>query len=271
MPVGIVALGVVVSLQPATSNTLTVLSPSPTQISRLSRISTPSGPDVLLFPVAPANCPWPQNPRNVRSWVSTKSTALLVRSPRTYRPIAGSTKLMSNEFKGFAVTPSRLPIVTAAIGLKTSESTCASTTADVSSHGASSAVENVSSLVILDMLHSLVSFLINRTDFRLLIGFLCCCGSPFSKVSTPTHIVRRHDIPLHRRYDTRLLRRYDILSCRLLIGSCAVVELLSRKSRHRLARLLRRYEISYGRLGGYDISHGRFADMISSHGCLGDM
>src|SRR6516165_7450734 len=155
-PVAIVFLGIVVSLQPATSNTLTVLSPSPTQISRLSRISTPSGPDVLLFPVAPANCPWPQNPRNVRSWVLTKSTALLVRSPRTYRPIAGSTKLMSNEFKGFAVTPSRSPIVTAAIGLKTSVS-CAST-ADVSSHGASSAVENVSSLVVLDMLHSLVKF-----------------------------------------------------------------------------------------------------------------
>src|SRR6516225_56368 len=182
-PVMIVFLGVVVSLQPATSNTLTVLSPSPTQISRLSRISTPSGPDVLLFPVAPANCPWPQNPRNVRSWVSTKSTALLVRSPRTYRPIAGSTKLMSNEFKGFAVTPSRLPIVTAAIGLKTSESTCALTTADVSSHGASSAVENVSSLVVLDMLHSLVSFLTNRTDLPSPYRVLCCRGSPFSRKS----------------------------------------------------------------------------------------
>src|SRR6516164_8881882 len=181
-PVGIVALGAVVSLQPATSNTLTVLSPSPTQSSRLSRISTPSGPDVLLFPVKPANCPWPQNPRNIKAWVSTKSTALLVRSPRAYRPIAGSTKLMSNENKGVAVTPSRLPIVTAASGLKTSVS-CASTTADVSSHGASSAVENVSSLVILDMLHSLVSFLTNRTDLPSPYRVLCCRGSPFSRKS----------------------------------------------------------------------------------------
>src|SRR5262249_47388411 len=34
------------------------------------------------------------------------------------------------------------------------------------------AVRTVSSLVVLDMLHSLVSFLINRTDFRLLMSLV---------------------------------------------------------------------------------------------------
>src|SRR5258708_6803487 len=77
--------------------TLTVLSPSPAQTSLWPTTITPSGPDVSLFPVKPANGGF------ALSWVdrvlvpvSTTSTALFVRSARKYSPITGSTKLMSN-------------------------------------------------------------------------------------------------------------------------------------------------------------------------------
>src|SRR5947199_87700 len=78
------------------SRTLTVLSPSPAQISLWSTVSTPSGPEVLLFPVNPIKpgLNWPTIASVV---VSTTIIALLVRLAKKYRFMAASTKLMSKD------------------------------------------------------------------------------------------------------------------------------------------------------------------------------